>query len=215
MACDCSRVGLDEIFTGRVARRDARRFRRRGIDERACRLLDSIEAVHPVKDAHTLEVGAGIGALSIELLGRGAASAVMVDAAPASVAVARQLADDCDVGDRLTIIEGDFTAFDATLPGADIVILDRVVCCYPEGPALLAQAAGHARAVVAISYPRDVWWTRWLWGAANFGQTLLRRRFRLFLHEPDYLQRVLRDAGFAPRVVGDYWPWELVVAEAG
>jgi SAM-dependent methyltransferase len=211
MACDCAGVGLDEIFTERQARRDARRYARRGLPPRARRLVRAIEARHPIKDARILEIGAGVAGLSIELLLRGARSATAIDASPPSIARARELAVARGVDDRLRIIEGDFTALADHIDDADIVILDRVVCCYPEGPALLALAARHARAVVAISYPRRAWWTRAFFSAANLGQTLLRRRFRLYLHPPARLHREVAAAGFSPRVVGWYWPWELCV----
>jgi 2-polyprenyl-3-methyl-5-hydroxy-6-metoxy-1,4-benzoquinol methylase len=212
VACDCASVGLDEIFTDRQARRDARRFLHRGPDRRAQRLLLAIEAVQPLKDARTLEIGAGVGGLSIELARRGAASALAIDAMPPSVAEAKRLIDRCGVGEQVRVLEGDFTVLADRIADADIVILDRVVCCYPEGPALLEIAASHARSLVALSYPRRVWWTGAFFGAVNTGQRLLRRQFRLFLHPPAELHRRLRAQGFTPRVVGRYWPWELVVA---
>jgi hypothetical protein len=40
-----------------------------------------------------------------------------------------------------------------TLPDADVVTLDRVVCCYPDPEALLG-AAAKTRQVLAFTYPR-------------------------------------------------------------
>jgi SAM-dependent methyltransferase len=214
MPCDCAQVGLDEIFTDRKARREARRYRRRGLQRRARRLVRAIEERAPVKDARILEIGAGVAGVSIELLGRGAREATAIDASPASVAQARQLAATCGVDDRLTVIEGDYAALAERIPAADIVVLDRVVCCYPEGPHLLEQAARHARVLVALTYPRRLWWTTAFFHAVNCGQGVLRRRFRLYMHPRERLHAALEAGGHEPYVVGRYWPWELCVAPA-
>jgi len=69
-AC-CSR-GYERFFGKRVARRDARRYRRRGLDRTAQRLVDEL-AARDVGGASVLEPGGGVGGLDLELLKRGAA----------------------------------------------------------------------------------------------------------------------------------------------
>ncbi|MBI4544234.1 MAG: hypothetical protein HY703_03465, partial [Gemmatimonadetes bacterium] len=141
----------------------------------------------------------------------GAIHASAVEARPHSFALARELAEEAGVADRLGLEVANF-AERAVDESYDVVILDRVVCCYPVWQELLRPAAAAARVAVALSYPRQAWWTRAFFGLANTGQWLLRRRFRLYLHPPAEMQAALRADGFLPRVAGHVGPWELLVA---
>ena len=82
-----------------------------------------------------------------------------------------------------------------TLPEADVVTLDRVVCCYPDAEALLQQAAGRARQLLAFSYPRDRWYVRTLIVLENFWRRLTGKEFRAFVHGPERMGAVLETAG--------------------
>ena len=211
MSCHCARAGLGDVFGERTARLDARRFRRHGLARRADRLIEGIRRAVPFHDALSLEGGAGVGGLSIELLRRGVQRAVAIDAVPAAVRMARSLAEQCGVAGRLDARIGDFTELDDD-ESFDIVVLDRVVCCYPDWRALLEAAATHARAVIGFTYPRDAWWTRAAVGLTNGGLRAMRKRFRLHVHPPEQMHTLLRASGFLPDVTGHEGAWELCVA---
>jgi magnesium-protoporphyrin O-methyltransferase len=212
MPCDCSSIGLDEIFNERTARLDVRRFRRRGLPKRARRLLRAIARNEPLAGATSLEVGAGIGALSLTILERGAVRAATIDAAPAFAAAAEELAAERQLTDRLKVVVGDFAAHPELAEPADMVVLDRVICCYPGLEHLLRPAAERARRILALTYPRDRWWVRWAVGILNGLQRLFRRRFRMYHHPPAVVHRLLAERGFLPQVVGHTAFWEILVA---
>lgn len=213
MACDrCSTAGLAEAFGERRSKRDARRFRRRGLDLRAQRLLDAIAAAVTLDGATVLDVGAGIGAASLTLLERGAARAHAVEAAPAAAKLAQELAEERGVVSRLSVEVGDF----AQRRGGDqydIVVMDRVVCCYGHWQQLLAAAARAARTVVALSYPREVWYNKVLGVVVNGVHKLIRRDFRFYVHPPHAMHALLHAAGLRPEVIGRDGPWELALAK--
>lgn len=211
MSCHCGQAGLADVFGERTARLDARRFRRRGLPRRADRLIEGIRRAVPFHDAISLEGGAGVGGLSIELLRRGVMRAVAVDAVPAAVRMARSLAEECGVAARLDARIGDFTELDDD-ELFDIVVLDRVVCCYPDWRALLHAAVTHARQVIAFTYPRTAWWTRAAVGLTNVGLWTVRKQFRLHVHPPEEMNALLRASGFLPGVIGHEGAWELCVA---
>jgi hypothetical protein len=73
---------------------------------------------------------------------------------------------------------GDFAAIAATLCDADVVTLDRVICCYPDAEALLRGAAGRARRLLAFTYPRDRWYMRVSTALQNFWRRLRGNEFR-------------------------------------
>ena len=212
MPCDCAGLGLDEIFNERTARWDLRSFRRRGLPKRARRLLTAIERTTPVRGATSLEIGAGAGGFTITLLQRSLAAAEMIDASPAFADAARVLAREHGVQDRMRIVVGDFAADPGVAADADIVVLDRVICCYPGLEELLRPAAAHARRIVALTYPRPGWFSRLVIATLNAGQRIFRRRFRMHFHPPARVHTLLREAGFTPRVAGHAGFWEIAVA---
>jgi len=90
---------------------------------------------------------------------------------------------------------GDFATIADTVTDADVVTLDRVVCCYPDAEALLHGAASRTRRLLAFSYPRDRWYMWTLTALENFWRRLRRSSFRTFVHSPEQMQAVLETAG--------------------
>lgn len=211
-SCCYERIGLNEIFTEKVLKRDTRRYRARGIDPRARRVFDEIRKRMELENRRTLEVGAGIGGLTIEMA-RAGAMANAIDATPFAVMTARILAKEQSVSDRTTFTEADFTT--TTPERADVVVLDRVVCCYPDWRALVDKAAASAEQLLVLSWPRDNTVARVAISLANTWERVLRRTFRLHLHPPEMMMQRMRELGFQPVVTGHYWLWEIVVAARG
>ncbi len=143
-----------------------------------------------------LDVGAGIGALGFELLAAGAERVTAVEAAPAYVAAAREEASRRNLSDRVELVQGDFVSVAAQVGQADVVTMDRVVCCYPAYQPLLEAAVRRSRRLLAFSYPRDRWYVRAAVAIQNFARALLRNPFRGFVHPARGLEAVLERHGF-------------------
>ena len=92
------------------------------------------------------------------------------------------------MSDRVDRKVMDFAQTPGAVEGADIVILNRVICCYPDMPRLAAAAADHARRLLLLSYPRRTWWLAVGLTFANWLLWLTRREFHIFLHPP---QRII------------------------
>jgi 2-polyprenyl-3-methyl-5-hydroxy-6-metoxy-1,4-benzoquinol methylase len=212
MACDCTRLGIDEVFDERNARWVARYYRLRGLDARARKLLAALQRTPGIEGRTVLEIGAGVGALTIEMLKRGVTHATPVDASPYSVAAAHELAVEARVAARMNVIAGNFATLDLGQHVYDIVVLDRVVCCYPEWRELLEPAAQRARVAIALVYPRTAVLGRVAARTINLVHTLLRHRLRFFVHPPAQMQQLLRDRGFEHAHVTHFFMWELLIA---
>ncbi|HEY3524324.1 MAG TPA: class I SAM-dependent methyltransferase [Candidatus Limnocylindrales bacterium] len=119
-------------------------------------LLDDVATIRPTM----LELGCGSGALTVRLLESGAASATAVDLSPASIGAARERAARAGVEDRAAFSVGDGAT--APLEPHDWVVLDRVLCCYPDLDRLLAVSIGAARRRYALSVPVSWGWRGWL-----------------------------------------------------
>jgi len=181
-------------FSDAVARRDLTRYRGRGPDQTTRLLRDAILGAGHGKTV--LDVGAGIGALSFELLAAGVERVTAVEAAPAYVAAARQEAGRRNVSDRLDVVHGDFVSVAGAVAQADVVTMDRVVCCYPSYQPLLEAAVRRSRRLVAFSYPRDRWYVRAAVGLQNMVRALFRNPFRGFVHSAPAMEALLKQHGF-------------------
>lgn len=172
MPCSCCTYG--GVFDDKEARRNLRRYRRKGLDA-VGRDIVAFLTKRGVAGDSVLEVGGGIGALQLELLRAGAASTTNVELSPAYDAVALELARGAPVERRL----GDFVEIGETVGAADDVVLNKVVCCYPDLEALVGAAADHARRVLVLSYPRNGLVARAFIRGINLVFRLRRSEFRV------------------------------------
>jgi SAM-dependent methyltransferase len=143
-----------------------------------------------------LDIGSGVGALTFELLERGVTDAVNVELSSAYVATASAEAVRRGRTGAVRFVHGDFVGIAGQLPAADIVTLDRVVCCYPEYTRLLGEAVGHADRHFALSYPRDLWYVRTWVRVDNLARQVRRNPFRTFVHSAAAMEHVIRRGGF-------------------
>src|SRR2546426_10321456 len=116
-------------FSDAVARRDLTRYRTRGPDRTTRLLRDAILGAGHGRTV--LDVGAGIGALSFELLAAGAERVTAVEAAPAYIAAAREEAGRRNVSDRLDLVPGHFVTMVELGMTAHLGTLVLVVRWYP------------------------------------------------------------------------------------
>jgi predicted O-methyltransferase YrrM len=141
----CDPRGCDQFFGSRFARRVAARYRKRGLDKTATRIVAFLER-EGVEDATVLEIGGGVGEIQLELLKRGAARAVNLELSPAYDGEARALLREAGIADeRVDRLLHDIAEAPEAVEPADVVVLHRVVCCYPDYERLLGAAAWRAR----------------------------------------------------------------------
>ena len=131
----------------------AGRYRKRGLDATARRMVGFLEQ-QGIEGATVLEIGGGVGEIGLELLRRGAERAVNLELSPAYDAEAARLAAEAGVQGRVERRLHDIAVDPDAIEPADIVVLHRVVCCYPDYERLLGAAAAHARRLLVFSHPR-------------------------------------------------------------
>jgi 2-polyprenyl-3-methyl-5-hydroxy-6-metoxy-1,4-benzoquinol methylase len=207
MSC-CSGKGCDEFFTDRVARRDARRYRSKGLDRNAQRLVDTV-CQRGVEGSTVLEVGGGIGAIQLELLKAGAARTQNIELSSAYEPYAEELLQDAGLEGRVERRLLDFADTVEPVESADVVVLHKVVCCYPDYEALVGAAATHAKEQLLLTYPRRSWWTRLGFTAANLLERLRRKTFRAYVHPPAAIISVAQTHGLEPTTFNRGALWEF------
>ena len=179
----CTPKGYEFMFSERRARTEASRYRRRGLDGPSRRIVDYLKKLG-VDGRTVLEVGGGIGAVQIELLKAGAARATSIELTPTYERVASELLAEAGLADRVQRRVMDFAQESQTVGVADVVIMNRVVCCYPDMPLLTGAAADHAGQVLVMTFPKGNWWSRAGFGALNLMLRVTRREFHAFVHRP-------------------------------
>ena len=177
----CTPRGYRQVFSERSARAQARRYRRNGPDPISRRIIELLKE-QGVEGLTLLEIGGGIGAIQLELLKAGLASAVSVELTPTYEASAAELLREAGFADLVERRVMDFVDAGGEIEAADIVVMNRVICCYPDLPRLAGAAAGRARGILVMSFPKERWWTRVVVWMANVGMVIARREFRIFLH---------------------------------
>ena len=212
MASCCNPRGCDRFFGRRFARRKAARYRKRGLDKTAVRMVGFLEA-HGIEAATVLEVGGGLGEIEIELVQRGAEHALNLELSPAYDDEAATLLRETGLEDRIERRLHDIAADPDAVEPADVVVLNRVVCCYPDYERLLAAAADHSRRLLVFSYPRRNLVSRIGVKAQNLLFGLLRKEFRVFAHPPAAMFAVLEQRGLRRTFAHHGLVWQVAGLE--
>jgi 16S rRNA G966 N2-methylase RsmD len=190
----------------------AKRYRKRGLDRPARRMVEFLQS-RGIDGATVLEVGGGIGEIQLELLRRGARRTVNLELSPAYEQEAAQLVREAGVQGRVERRFHDIAVEPEGVEPVDIVVLHRVVCCYPDYERLLAAAGDHAGRLLVFSHPPRNLISRSIVAAQNLGFRLLRREFRTFAHPPPAMLAVLEEHGLRPTFTHNGLPWQVAGLE--
>jgi len=167
------------MFGRTFAARDARNFRAHGVRGSSRALVELAGDVH---DASILDIGGGIGAIGLELLAAGARCATTVELSDGYEAEAAALAAERGVANRVERRIADIVEDAGGVEPHDVVVMHRVVCCYPDADALMGAAADLTQRRLVITYPQERWWIGAGLAAMNVFLRLRGCGFRTYLH---------------------------------
>jgi SAM-dependent methyltransferase len=208
----CCTDDYDKVFDARTARRQLTDYHRRGASGTTARLIGEIKAAG-VAGTSVMDIGGGVGVIGLELLAAGATSVTGVDASAPYVAVARQAFERAGWEERATVHHADFVEVAEQLDAADVVTLDRVVCCYGDWQALVDASAARARRLLGLVYPNSRWYVRAAVALGNLALRISGRTFRGYVHPEARIDARIRRAGFEPRSHHRGWAWQTIVYE--
>jgi SAM-dependent methyltransferase len=198
----------------------AARARKRGVGAPITRHLLEALVRQGIEGRTFLDVGCGTGDLALGAVERGADRASGIDLGPGAIEQARALADERDLSDRTAFRVGDGAV--ASLDRHDVVALNRVLCCYPEVTALLANSLGAVGAVYAYTAPIHTGvlgaFNRVSVAISNVWFRLRDRKFRgfrAFVHDLDDVDRIIGEAGFRKTIGAHRRVWQLAVFTRG
>lgn len=202
----------DDAFDREHAEAKQREYRRKGPGRTSRAIADALGR-GGVVGRTVLDIGGGVGAVHQLLLERGAAEATDVDASRPYLDVAREEAERRGFGDRATFRHGDFVALAPEIGPADLVALDRVVCCYGDVDALVGRAAERTRRRLGIVLPPAGRIADAVIGLLNAWQWLTRSSFRVYAHPHARVVAAARGAGLEPAGTSSIGLWRLLVFE--
>jgi SAM-dependent methyltransferase len=215
MNCSCCPPGnindLDKTFNKARATADARDYLQNGLGKRGRKLIQYLLSVGE-RPFTVLDIGCGAGAVHQELLRQGAAGQVVgVDASSAFLAAAGKNAAQLRLAEATSYQQADFALQADGFEAADVVVMDRVICCYPHLSQLLRAAAEHARRYLALSFPLDRWWVRLpVWLVDRF-LTLFGSGYHPYVHRHEEIVAIAAAAGLRPVHRDRSGVWQIMV----
>lgn len=207
-------AGTDDIARcfdrcARIRSGRGRPARVRGVSRALLRLLERAD----LDGAGVLELGCGVGALTRETVARGASRADGIDLSPTSISLATSVAAEAGLAGRTSFSVGDGAT--ARLEAHDVVILDKVLCCYPDLDALLANSIGATERAYGFVAPVSWGWQRAMakvaLGFVNAFQRLTRSTFRVYVHDLRRVEARLSSAGFVRLASETHAMWYAAV----
>jgi magnesium-protoporphyrin O-methyltransferase len=209
MPCNCCEI-TDNTFGEGEAKANLKDYRKRGPAKQTRLILEAVRSLG-LQEASLLDVGGGIGTIHHELLKDVASEATHVDASSAYLKVAEEESKRLGHEAQVKFIHADFTDVADKLPQADVVTLDRVVCCYPNMRALLKAASAKSRRAVVMTYPREAWWTKLAVSIGNWVQRLRKDPFRVFVHPVGEMEALLNNEGLRRMSTRRWFVWEMAL----
>lgn len=206
--CQCQ--GIETYFDQKTATKDIKRYREKGPDKTTRMLIDALKA-EDIEEMTLLDIGGGVGPIQHEMLSAGASSAISVEASKAYIEAAKEEAERQGHADRVSHRHGNFVDLAPDIPQADIVTLDRVICCYHDMQALVGLSSALASRSYGVVYPRDTWWTKISFAISNFTYWIRRNPFRVFVHPTKAVDAIVRSNGLEQRFYRKTGSWQVVV----
>jgi magnesium-protoporphyrin O-methyltransferase len=197
------------MFRPETAQQSLESYRKKGLGTLSRRMVEAA-ADGGLEGARVLDVGGGIGAVQAELLERGADTGEIAELVSSYEDPALELAREKGLEGRISYRVVDILDDPGAVEPADVVVMNRVVCCSPDGIELTTAAARLTRRTLVLSFPRDVVWARAGVRTLNAGFWLMRRSFRVFVHPTAKLLAVAETEGLHIAERGSDSFWEFV-----
>ena len=209
MGC-CQCQGIENMFDKKAANRQLKRYLKKGPSKTTSMLLDAINK-KGVQGLNFLDIGGGIGAIQYDLIKAGASNGTSIEASSAYIDVVKEETIQNGLAERVNFKQGDFTTTASDVDSADIVTLDKVICCYDDMSELVGLSSKLARKIYAVIYPRDVWWTKLALLMVNFYPRIKGSSFRVFIHPTKKVEEIIFGNGLKRNYYATTLFWQVAI----
>lgn len=187
--------GIETTFNHESALKELRKYHKKGPSKTTRFLIDFL-VTEGIEGKSLLDIGGGVGTIQHELLRNGMKSVISVEASSAYSEVSKGEAERQGHTDRVQFHHGNFVDLAPDIPNADVVTLDRVICCYPDMEKLVENSLNHAREYYAVVYPPDTWWMKVGIAISNVLQRIKRSTYRSYVHSMKKFHKVVEVHNF-------------------
>ena len=201
---------MEEQFNQKLAKRELQKYRKKGPGKPTRILLEAIQT-SGVEGLTLLDIGGGVGAIQSELFKSGLSQATEVEGSSAYLEAAKKEAERQGYLDEVNFIQGDFVEMVKEIPSADIVTLDKVICCYPDLQTLVGLSSQKAGKIYGVIYPVDTWWMKFGVRIPNFFFKIKHNPFRLYIHPTQAIEALIRKSGFKRKFYCKLFRWHVAV----
>ena len=192
--CQCE--GIETRFDDDYVSKKLHRYREKGPKESTLILIEVLKE-NLENDMTLLDIGSGIGDIQHALLGEGVKESINCEASSAFIDACKQEAERQGSANRITHIKGNFVDIADDIPSADIVTLDRVICCYHDMPDLVNKSLEKTRKLYGIVIPIDKWWVKLTTSIYyNLRFLIQQNPFRVFVHSTEAVDELIAGKGF-------------------
>lgn len=208
--CDHCRDG-EHFFDDEKARTELRKYRTSGPPNKSTRLLINALKTLDLEGKRLLDVGGGVGMIQHELFDEGIAQSTLVEASTPYLKVAEDEAQRRGHEGRTAFQYGDFVELAPDLSSADIVTLDRVICCYPHMKKLVQASTEKTERWYGVVYPKEAWYNQLIGRMADVYCWARDTDFRLYIHTG--VDEAIRAEGFVPFYQENTILWRVALYE--
>ena len=209
MGC-CQCQGIENMFDKKAAKRALKQYLKKGPSKTTEMLLKAIHKTG-VKGLDFLDIGGGIGAIQYDLIKAGASSGTSIEASPAYIDLVKEEIHKNNLTEIIDFKHGDFTTIASDVDSADIVTLDKVICCYDNMSELVRLSSKLSRKIYAVIYPRDVWWTKLALPFINFYPIIKGSPFRVFIHPTKKVEEIIIRNGLKRDYYATTLFWQVAI----
>ncbi len=200
--------GAESIFDQKSAKRDHKRYKRKG-PNKTTRLLLNALFKNDLTDLSALDIGCGVGVIQHELLKNGVVKTTGVDASTAYLETDKEIGINNGTSKLMKFVHGDFTDCAREIEKHDIVTLERVVCCYPHADELLNKSLQKTEKYYGIVHPRSNFLFTALNKCADLYLWMRGNPFRTFMHSEKKMHELIKSNGFEPIYRGTSSIWRI------
>ena len=206
MTCCCPHARSGGRIFSFFARNYRKRFSKKGFEPSQRQLMEGLSQAD-FQNTSVLDIGSGVGHFHMSLLEAGAATATGIDLAPKMIAEAEDWSSQRGLEGRITYHQGDFMEILPIIDPADVTVMDKVVCCYPDADGLIHRSLEKTRRVYALTYPRDRRLVRLGVALAALLMRLIGSSFRPYAHSPAVIEKWITAQGFHKRYEKTTFVW--------
>jgi len=208
----CACKGVNVLFDKKTAKTDYKHYLKKGPHKTTLRLINALKQ-EDIQGKSLIDIGGGVGAIHHALLDAGIDSATNVDGSEAYIEKSKEESIRLNHEHKLKHRFGDYTALSEEVGEADIVTLDKVICCYKDMRDLVIKSSAKAKKYYGVIYPVDRWWTRMLSAVANVFVRLKSREFQSYIHSEVEIESIIRNNGFERKYYYKNIIWQVILYE--